>query len=201
MRIFACSDLHGDAKLVESLVSKLRNENIDVVVIAGDLSFAESGLEGIVGPFKEVAPTIILIPGNHETPATIDFLCEKYKPNVFNLHGRALRIGDVGFFGLGLASIGLFNVFDEEAFELLSNAFEPIKDAEKKVLVTHEPPYGTKLDFIGWHTGSRAIREIIEKTQPDVCICGHIHETFGKQDKIGKTLCLNVGRKGVIIEL
>jgi len=36
------------------------------------------------------------------------------------------------------------------------------------------------------------VREFIEKHQPDLCICGHIHESRNK-DQIGKTLILNPG--------
>ncbi len=32
--------------------------------------------------------------------------------------------------------------------------------------------------------GVKSIRKFIEKEQPAYCICGHFHETAGKQDKI-----------------
>jgi Icc-related predicted phosphoesterase len=45
------------------------------------------------------------------------------------------------------------------------------------------------------------VRRVIEETNPDLCICGHIHETFGKHDQIGNTKIINVGPKGVIINI
>jgi Icc-related predicted phosphoesterase len=40
---------------------------------------------------------------------------------------------------------------------------------------------------------------MIEKLRPNKCICGHIHETFGLEDKLGNTDIVNAGPKGKII--
>ena len=202
MKILAASDIHGDQQNIEELVKLAEKEKVDAIILAGDLTFGESSLVGIVGPFKKIGKPIMLIPGNHETPATVDFLCKKYAPGVYNLHGRAMKIYDIGFFGVGGANIGLFQMDEVDTFEYLKRSFEKIKDSRVKVMVTHAPPYGTKVDMIGPnHVGSRAIREAIEKFKPDICLCGHIHETFGMEDKINHTLIVNVGRKGTIIEI
>jgi Icc-related predicted phosphoesterase len=58
----------------------------------------------------------------------------------------------------------------------------------------------SKSEFSGI-PGSKGLRKAIEKFQPDVFISGHIHETEGVSEKIGKTRVYNVGRKGRIIEL
>ena len=63
----------------------------------------------------------------------------------------------------------------------------------------HAPPFGTKLDIITSkeHVGSKAIRNFIEKEQPFLTLHGHIHESPRMSgsyfDKIGSTLCINVG--------
>ncbi|MEO1289117.1 MAG: hypothetical protein AAFV93_15240, partial [Chloroflexota bacterium] len=63
-----------------------------------------------------------------------------------------------------------------------------------KILVTHQPPYGTKADstWTGKHVGSHAIREFIELEQPLICFTGHIHEAVSI-DTIGKTKIINSG--------
>ncbi|MCW1301966.1 MAG: metallophosphoesterase, partial [Candidatus Parvarchaeota archaeon] len=65
------------------------------------------------------------------------------------------------------------------------------------------PPYNTKLDKVGknMNIGSQAVREMIETLKPDKCICGHIHETFGLEEKLGGTEVINAGPKGKIIEI
>ena len=68
-------------------------------------------------------------------------------------------------------------------------------------MITHIPPFGTKLDNLGVFTGSKGIRKVIEESQPDFCLCGHIHETAGLKDLIGKTKIINVGKEGTIINL
>jgi Icc-related predicted phosphoesterase len=40
--------------------------------------------------------------------------------------------------------------------------------------------------------GSRAVREIIETTQPLLGLFGHIHESKG-MEKLGRTVCINPG--------
>ncbi|GIU69604.1 MAG: hypothetical protein KatS3mg002_0840 [Candidatus Woesearchaeota archaeon] len=36
-----------------------------------------------------------------------------------------------------------------------------------------------------WHVGCENFRSFIEKYQPIIAVSGHIHETFGFEDKIG----------------
>ncbi|MCD6403981.1 MAG: metallophosphoesterase [Nanoarchaeota archaeon] len=200
MRIFGVSDIHGDRGLVERLLE--RAKEADVIVLCGDLTFAEESLEGIIGPFKSLGKPILFVPGNHETLATADFLQQLYAPGVYNLHGMGIKIKGVGFFGCGSADIGLFSLTDEEMFETLKQGWEMVKDAEKKVVITHTPPYETKLGELGWvNAGSPGIREFIEEFEPDLCLCGHIHETFGEEDFIGKTRVINVGRTGTMVEI
>jgi Icc-related predicted phosphoesterase len=45
---------------------------------------------------------------------------------------------------------------------------------------------------MGLHAGSKLIREFIEMYQPDLCLCGHIHEARNS-DHIGKTIIVNPG--------
>lgn len=67
------------------------------------------------------------------------------------------------------------------------------------VYVIHPPPFNTKLDIIttGTHVGSKSVRKFIEKEQPFLTLHGHIHESpkmsGSYHDKIGKTICINIG--------
>jgi len=79
------------------------------------------------------------------------------------------------------------------------DAFAVAKRLNKKIIfLTHNCPYNTKLDKIkhgpmnGKHYGSYQERLIIKKYQPDIVLCGHMHENFGK-DKIGKSIIYNSG--------
>ncbi len=200
MKILAASDIHGDLDLVKKLANKAKKA--DMVVLCGDLTFAESSLEGLIGPFKETGKKILIVPGNHESTASIDFLAGLYSPGVYNIHGTGVVVDKVGLFGCGLSDIGLFSLSEEEIENTLSKAHNFVKKAKKKIMVTHTPPYDTNLDELGWtKAGSISIRKMIERIQPDFCLCGHIHETFGFEDKIGKTKIINVGRTGKMIKI
>jgi Icc-related predicted phosphoesterase len=74
---------------------------------------------------------------------------------------------------------------------------------EKTVVVTHAPPANTKLDALenNMHVGNIDIRKEIERIQPILSISGHIHESEGKQDRIGKTLCVNPGWNGMVLDV
>ena len=75
-------------------------------------------------------------------------------------------------------------------------------EGKKMVLITHAPPYETKLDLmhIG-HVGSVSYKRFIEKYQPILALSGHIHETFTKEEKIGETLASNPGPNGKLFEI
>ena len=74
-----------------------------------------------------------------------------------------------------------------------------LSNPKKTIYVIHAPPFNTKLDIIttGTHAGSKAVRRFIEKEQPLLTLHGHIHESPSMSgswhDKIGKTICINVG--------
>ncbi len=60
--------------------------------------------------------------------------------------------------------------------------------------VIHTPPLNTSLDRTarGAHVGSAGVRAFIEAAQPEVVICGHIHEAVG-EERLGRSHVLNPG--------
>ena len=98
LKILAAGDIHGDTSLTKRLAEKAKKENVDLVILTGDLTWAEQSTDNIIGPFAKAGKKVLLIPGNHETLATADFLAEVY-PNTKNIHGYAMKFGDVGIFG------------------------------------------------------------------------------------------------------
>ena len=203
MKILAASDLHGDIRAVENLAKKAKTEKVDQIILAGDLSIFGSGLDGLLKPFSELEKKVAIIPGNHDSEADMFMLKKRYPDILYDLHSYAFKIGEVGFFGCGLANIGPNELSEIEIKKKIEHSFRYIKDAKKKIMVVHVPPYKTKLDVIGRNVnvGSTAVREAIEKFKPEKAICGHIHETFGLEDKLGITAIINAGPKGKVIEI
>ena len=198
-KILAIGDIHGDTALIKRLAEKVKKENVDLIILAGDLTFFEESTKNIIGPFLKAKKQVLIIPGNHESVATADFFADVYS-NVKNIHGYSFIKDDVGIFGAGGADIGIHQVKDPEIFELLKKGNEKLKGLNKKIMVTHIHPSGSKSEFSGFK-GSGAVRKAIEEFQPDIAICAHIHEAAGAEEKIGKTRLINVSKKEKIFEI
>lgn len=200
LRILAVGDIHGDSKFAERMAKKAKNENVDLVIIAGDLTFLESSTKNLIGPFIKEKKEVILIPGNHETMSTINDLTQIY-PGTRHVHGYSVKKGNIGIFGSGYeSSTGPFFIEDEEIFKILKKGNEKVKDLKKKIMVTHAHPKGSIAEFSGF-PGSKAVKKAVEEFKPDVLISAHIHEAGGLQEKIGKTKVFHVGRKPTIFEI
>ncbi|GAF71261.1 unnamed protein product, partial [marine sediment metagenome] len=175
MKILASGDIHGDISVARKLAEKAEKENVDLVVLCGDITFAERSTENLIGPFVAKGKKVVLIPGNHETIATADFLAEQY--GAINLHGYSIKAGDVGLFGAGGANIGLFQLSEDEIYDLLKKSHEKVKDLKTRIMVTHVHPSDTKIEkFTQFFPGSTGIRKAVEAFKPDILLCSHVHE-------------------------
>jgi uncharacterized protein len=197
-KILAASDLHGDSKQVRNLATRAEKENVDLVVLCGDLT-GWTETNDIIKPFKDKKKQVLLIPGNWDSFATADFLAKIY--GVRNIHGYAVQYENIGFFGAGGAEApGPGATSEREILRTLEKAHSGLKGIEKKIMVTHQHPSGSKSEFSGI-SGSKAITKAIKQFQPDLLLHGHIHEAAGMEEKIGNTKVINVGKKGKIIEI
>jgi len=200
LRILAAGDIHGDTGLAEKLAQKAQREHVDLVILCGDLTMMEQSTENIIGPFAKRKEKVLILPGNHETVATADFLAELY--GMKNLHGYSVKYKDVGIFGCGGANIGMFQLDENEIYGLLKKGFDRIRYLNKKIMATHVHPSDSKMEkFSDIFPGSKGVRKAIKKFNPDILLCSHVHEAEGIEEKIGKTKVINVGKKGKIIEI
>lgn len=196
MKLLAFVDLHGNLSALKEIAKKAKKS--DLIVCAGDISTFQQNLDFLLDALNGIGKPVLIIPGNHEDDITLESACFNYK-NLKFLHARGYRTNNYLFFGYGG---GGFSV-EDEAFEQLSDEFKKeIKKGEKVVLITHAPPYGTKVDVIAReHRGNKAITRFINDVHPIVVVCGHLHETAGKIDKRGNTIIINPGPRGKIIEI
>ena len=194
----ALSDIHGDKSLVKEMAKKAVENQVDLVLLAGDFVAPDGSMDGLVGPFKEKGIDVGVLPGNHEGLAEVGFLVDRY--GVKNLHGYVFRKGDVGIFGCGYSNVGIHQLSETDVFNTLQKGHESLKDVKTKIMLTHTHPEDSVLG-LGLFPGSEGIRKAIDQFQPDFHLCGHMHETEGIEEKIGKTRVINVGRKWRIISL
>jgi uncharacterized protein len=197
MKLLFFSDIHSDLKALERLV----NMEAEYYFAAGDLVSWARGLDNAGEILKRRAGKTFVIPGNHESAADIAAFCDKY--GFVDFHGKHVTIGDVCIAGLGYSSPTPFNTPGEYSEQELALRLDKLAPAQPRVLVCHAPPKETKLDRAGegQHFGSTAVRNFIELNQPEYFFCGHIHEAEGAEETMGRTLGVNVGKRGYLLEL
>jgi Icc-related predicted phosphoesterase len=201
LRILAASDIEGDRRAVKQLAEKADKDNVDVVLLCGDITDFDMDVDGLIGPFLEKKKHVLFVTGNHDMPAAADFISRKY--NIKNLQQYAAQLGDVGFFGCGAANIGPNFMDEDDMFYYLKHGFERVKGCKKRIMVTHVHPAGSKADreFFIPGTGSHAVSRAIAEFKPDIHVCGHMHEFEGLEDYTGKTRMLSVGKHGTVFDI
>lgn len=199
LRVLAAGCLHGDTTLVNRLAEKAEKENVDVVLLCGDLTLGQTEARNIIKPFKEKGKRVLFVTGNHDGLALGDFLASYYDAK--HLHGSYAVYNKVGIFGCGLANIGLDALGEEEFFQTLEKGFDKVKELDKKIMVTHLHPSHTTMESVTGFPGSYGIKKAIDRFQPDIVFCSHLHELSGFEEKIGKTRLINVSRTGKIVEI
>lgn len=210
MKIVAFSDIHGSVPFPKI------PDGTDLVLVAGDVAplSASLDLEGhryfrikeqIDWVFHELPKWVneypstdfVVVPGNHDFwGATLDG-----NPNwPANLYVR----------DNGLVSVRGKNIFCSSwvlpingrwIYEMANEAEATValripKHPQVDIVVTHNPPLveGSDIDRCsnGDHCGSKFLTREIEKVQPELLVCGHIHSGSHECTKIGKTRCFNV---------
>jgi Icc-related predicted phosphoesterase len=196
-RALIFSDIHNDAKALE----KLMDIDADYYFAAGDLVSWARGLDKMGEIMKRRGGRLYVLPGNHESEQDIAAFCERF--GFTNFHGGTLQAAGKHIAGLGYSNPTPFNTPGEYSDQELAARLEKFADLEPLVLICHAPPVDTLLHRVreGLHAGSRAVRDFIEKHQPEYFFCGHIHEAEGKVIQMGATRAQNVGKRGYLLEL
>ena len=220
MKLLVFADLHGNRNALKKIVAKSEKNKPDAIVCAGDLTIFESGIHSILFTLSMLKVPVMVVPGNHEGSATLKKACGHFS-NIKFIHSDKFILGNSCFIGYGG---GGFSVIDE-GFERAAKKLEEFSSTHKSsnqhhkqgnkqdnkmcrksdnniIMAFHAPPHGTKLDWLhGQHCGNKSYRQFIEKVQPELVVCGHLHENRGKKDYIGRTLIINPGPEGEIIAL
>lgn len=198
----AFGDIHNNVPFFGA-IPELREAS--GVLVTGDITMAEGAEQAlrVLEPLASAVPALLVQAGNMDRHDVADMLEEKG----WNLHARAGELfPGVYAPGVGWSPPTPFNTPGEYPESRLAEwAEQAFAEARKLagaagvmqpvfVLAAHAPPYATACDRLrsGAHAGSVAVRECIEKHQPALCLCGHIHESRG-EDRIGNTRIINPG--------
>ncbi|KZX11754.1 metallophosphoesterase family protein [Methanobrevibacter filiformis] len=219
MKILQVSDVHSEDN---SKFNRYLDENdIDLLIISGDITnfgppeFAINFLNNIF--LKEIP--IIAIPGNCDNPESIEAI---KRSNAIFAHNKVIFFKGIIIYSFGGSNPTPFNTpfefSEEELYDNLKNLFNKsplILDENDKrsfiednlrVLLTHAPPIDSEADKIenGAHVGSSSVNKIIKEFNPNLNLCGHIHEAESIS-KINDTIVVNPGmlknNKGILIDI
>ncbi len=198
MKLLVFSDMHSDLEQTKKLLARAVEKDVDLVIVPGDLTEFRKNLRTIIELLNSCPKPVYVLPGNHEIGEKYDKIVAMY-PNVTDFHRGYFEFKDYVFLGYGGDG---FSRQDEE-FRKISRKWYGKFKGRKIVLVTHGPPYLTKLDKLTEkrHVGNVDYRRFIERIKPKLFICGHLHETMGQQDTLGETILINPCWEGAIVEL
>ncbi len=191
MKILAFSDLHLARSRAAALVEA--SAGADLVIGAGDFCNGREGLGQAMEMLEKITAPMVVVPGNAESA---EELRSAALPSMTVLHGNSCEIGGLDIVGLGggvpITPFGSWSwdLSEAEATALLDG------NLRADVLVTHSPPKGLgDVTSAGLSVGSTAIRAAIERLQPQLAFCGHIHDSWGARGRIGTTRVANLGPK------
>jgi len=176
--------------------------DIDNVLVAGDVTsytgtYWEEVLKLLSRWCSDSGCNVYVVPGNTDPKELLAIRLPKL--NVLHISTAPIPpyvIGGMGgglgfdFLGRGRLDDVLLNQFVKDFLRMYGAGLAPYS----WILLTHTPPYGTKLDIIytGEHVGSHGIRSLIEERKPLLAVSGHIHESRGVEC-LGKTVMVNPG--------
>ena len=187
MKILIVADVHGRIDVLSEFVDSISNKKFDLIIFPGDFTEQSDIPEGfkqtdiaeiILQKLKSLNIPLLCVPGNHDPFEIVDIL-EDYDAN---LHNSIKKIGSYSFIGFGGAATPFNTKFEPNDKEIATNLLSlRNKITGNFILVTHNPPKGTKLDMTesGNHVGSDAVRKFIEDKQPLLALSAHIHESGG----------------------
>lgn len=186
-RILAFSDLHLSSQRAADI--RAASTEADLVIGAGDFCTGRHGLTEAMELLWPLEDKAIYVPGNAESAEEL-----RGATGATVLHGQAVERLGLAIFGLGYAvPVTPFGSWSCDLTEVEAEALLAGM-AEADILVSHSPPKGVAdRTSSGRSIGSAAIRTAIERIQPRLCLCGHIHDSWGKSGFIGATAVHNLG--------
>ncbi len=194
MKIVYVVDVHENYDAVTQAVNAAGVP--DLLIVGGDITTAGTVEEAAhaVEDWRPMASRLLAVAGNMDSPA-ID---ARLASLGVALDGRGVVMDDVGFFGVSAGPKSPlhtpYEITEEQIAARIEAGFAEVKNCRVKIFCPHAPPKDTVCDRIhsGLHVGSTAVRAFVEREQPDLVLCGHIHESRG-EDRIGQTRVVNPG--------
>lgn len=197
IRLLALSDLHIRKNFPLDQIKKIiTQEEITLIIISGDLTIKGNveKIKSILQEFDQFNLPVFYVPGNMDSEKSTDIRFS----NIHPLHGRNKNYSGFNFIGLGGSNQTPFftpyEMSENEIENIIKKTKAAINNDDPIIFISHPPPKDSAADrvFSGKHVGSSIVRNFVDKFQPVLILCGHIHESKSIS-QIGNTICINPG--------
>ena len=193
MRLLCITDMHDNGAALRRILAEARAA--DIILLGGDITNFGSPADAqrLLREAQAGGTPVLAVGGNCDS-AQIDRRLEELG---VLLHGRGViqqGVGIQGLSGIPPWRPKMYQFTEEELAQALQAGYAQLAGAEHHAILAHVPPHGGQLDrtYFFQHVGSRALRQFIDRTQPELVICGHVHEARGIE-QLGRTTVVNCG--------
>ncbi|WP_323779595.1 metallophosphoesterase family protein [Leisingera sp.] len=189
MKILAFSDLHLSNSHAAEIVAA--SAGADLVIGAGDFCNMRQGMDRAMAMLAGLKVPMVAVPGNGESAGE---LRAAGFPSTTVLHGEGMDFEGLRLFGLGYGVPETpFGSWSCDLSEIQAAAMLAACD-HADILISHSPPKGLgDITSGGLSVGSAAVRAAAERIQPQLLLCGHVHDCWGFRGNLGKTQVANLG--------
>ncbi|MBT4364775.1 MAG: phosphoesterase [Desulfobacterales bacterium] len=201
MLVYAVADIHSRKARLEIIKKNIEEYKPDALIVAGDITNYINP-KPILSQLNSLSIPVLTVRGNSDLKR-VDKIIDG-SDSIHTLHLKEVHTNGSCFVGIsGTIPVPFSSrlAFNERK---VLDKIEPLLHRDS-VLVTHTPPFGILDEVLGkYHAGCKSLYESINRCQPCLVICGHIHESTGSAF-VNKTLVVNcsIGRsgEGALIEL
>lgn len=205
MKIYCCSDIHNQFHKFNP------PRDVDLILCAGDMT--NFGIKDFGEEYQNLKAwldlhsqdtEILYIPGNHDLFLKNNQIDGHIRHNN-TLHALS-KFQEVSMYGASMSTAYDYN--DLAVIWENMTANPKVEEAYYSsipycdILLSHSPPSGSLGTEDRWgDLGSKFLRKWIEKNQPKLVVCGHIHDPKEREEYIGKTRVINVATIERVIEI
>src|SRR3989338_10340820 len=100
MKLLAFVDTHTSIKALKRIKQKVKKENPDLLLCAGDISIFEHSVEYVLFFLNKLKKPILMIHGNHERETFMRKVCKLFG-NIIFIHKRHYSKNNVIVLGYG----------------------------------------------------------------------------------------------------
>jgi Icc-related predicted phosphoesterase len=214
MKVLCIADIHGNSQWFKWILEN--SPRFDLIILPGDfvdgydqrdLSLVLGEVQGFFKELEQIGVPVLMCSGNHDDGLKrISNPLYSWTDGLKKPH-KVWGNGDIGTLTIKgrdlLFSCHQDNEFGKEPITCkLEKDFEKAHELAQVTglpwIVVHHCPPDQCLVSKGDIGGSRILRKLIERFQPDFVFSGHLHQApmaGDCVDKIGKTVCFNAGHR------